>query len=83
MSATDIGSGVNVSPTIPNYKVTIGHVIRSHGNNGSILVQIGHPKLGGGDLKSEAELNVSGVPFVTTKSDTTAGGSQTRPAIYI
>ena len=79
LSATEVGSGVNVSPTIPNYKVTIGHVIRSHGNNGSILVQIGHPKLGGGDLKSEAELNVSGVPFVTTKSDTTAGGSQTDP----
>ncbi len=79
LSATQVGSGVNISPTIPNYKVTIGHVIRSHGNNGSILVQIGHPKLGGGDLKSEAELNVSGVPFVTTKSDTTAGGSQTDP----
>ena len=79
LSATDVGSGVNVSPTIPNYKVTIGHVIRSHGSNGSILVQIGHPKLGGGDLKSEAELNVSGVPFVTTKSDSTAGGSQTDP----
>ena len=79
LSATEVGSGVNVSPTIPNYKVTIGHVIRSHGANGSILVQIGHPKLGGGDLKSEAELNLSGVPFVTTKSDTTAGGSQTDP----
>ncbi len=79
LSATEVGSGVNVSPTIPNYKVTIGHVIRSHGANGSILVQIGHPKLGGGDLKSEAELNLSGVPFVTTKSDTTAGGSQTAP----
>ena len=79
LSATQIGSGVNVSPTIPNYKVTIGHVIRSHGSNGSVLVQIGNAKLGGGDLKSEAELNLSGVPFVTTKSDTTAGGSQTDP----
>ena len=79
LSATQIGSGVNVSPTIPNYKVTIGHVIRSHGANGSVLVQIGHPKLGGGDLKSEAELNLSGVPFVTSIADTTAGGSQTDP----
>ena len=79
LSATQIGSGVNVSPTIPNYKVTIGHVIRSHGNNGSILVQIGNPKLGGGDLKSEAELNLSGVPFVTSIADTTAGGSLTDP----
>ena len=78
LSATEVGSGVNVSPVIPNYKVAIGHVIRSH-SSGSVLVQIGHPKLGGGDLKSEAELNASGVPFVTTKSDTTAGGSQTDP----
>ena len=37
--------------------------------------------MGGGDLKSEAELNVSGIPFVTTKSDTTAGGSQTDPLL--
>lgn len=79
LSATQIGSGVNVSPTIPNYKVTVGHVIRSHASNGSILVQIGHPKLGGGDLKSEIELNLSGVPFVTSIADTTAGGSQTDP----
>jgi hypothetical protein len=79
LSATEIGSGVNVSPTIPNYKVTLGHVIRSHGSNGSILVQVGNPKLGGGDLKSEAPLNISGVPFVTSISDTTAGGSQTDP----
>ena len=79
LSDTQIGSGTNVSPTIPGYKVTIGHVIRSHGNNGSILVQIGHPKLGGGDLKSELPLNLSGIPFVTQISDTTAGGSQTDP----
>lgn len=79
LSATQIGSGVNVSPTIPNYKVTVGHVIRSHDSNGSILVQVGHPKLGGGDLKSEVALNMSGVPFVTSISDTTAGGSQTDP----
>lgn len=79
LSATQIGSGVNVSPTIPNYKVTIGHVIRSHDSNGSVLVQVGNPKLGGGDLKSEAALNMSGVPFVTSISDITAGGSQTDP----
>ena len=77
LSATQIGSGVNVAPTIPNYKVTIGHVIRSHASNGSILVQIGHPKLGGGDLKSEAAVALSGVPFVTSIADTNAGGMQT------
>jgi len=79
LSATEIGSGVNVSPTIPNYKVTLGHVIRSHDSNGSVLVQIGNSKLGGGDLKSEAPLNISGVPFVTSVADTTAGGAQTDP----
>jgi len=76
LSATQVGSGVNVSPVIPNYEVTIGHVIRSH-SNGSVLVQVGHPKLGGGDLKSESVLNLSGVPFVSQIADTTAGGSLT------
>ena len=77
LSATQVGSGTNVAPTIPNYKVTIGHVIRSHASNGSILVQIGHPKLGGGDLKSEAAVALSGVPFVTSIADSNAGGMQT------
>ena len=76
LDASTSGNLTNVSPTIPNYKVTIGHVIRSHAN-GSILVQIGHPKLGGGDLKSEAAVTLSGVPFVTSIADTNAGGMQT------
>ena len=76
LDASTSGNLTNVSPTIPNHKVTVGHVIRSH-VNGSILVQIGHPKLGGGDLKSEATVALSGVPFVTTVADTNAGGMQT------
>ena len=79
LSATQIGSGVAIAPTIPNYKISLGHVINSASSNGSILVRVGNPKLGGGDLKSEAPLNMSGVPFVTSISDTTAGGSQTDP----
>ena len=79
LSATQIGSGVAVAPVIPNYKISLGHVINSASSNGSMLVQVGNPKLGGGDLKSEAPLNISGVPFVTSISDTTAGGSQTDP----
>ncbi|MAR66955.1 MAG: hypothetical protein CL833_06895, partial [Crocinitomicaceae bacterium] len=75
--STVSGGLTGVAPVIPNYRITVGHVIRSHAANGSILVQIGNPKLGGGDLKSETALNLSGVPFVTTISDTTAGGSQT------
>jgi hypothetical protein len=79
LSATQIGSGVAIAPTIPNYKISLGHVINSSSSNGSMLVQVGNTKLGGGDLKSETTLNMSGVPFVTTISDTTAGGSQTDP----
>ena len=79
LSATQIGSGTNVSPVIPNFKVNLGHIINSASSNGSILVQVGQPKLGGGDMKSEAPLNLSGVPFVTQIADTTAGGSQTDP----
>ena len=79
LSATQIGSGVNTSPVIPNFKVTLGHVITSSSSNGSILVQVGNAKLGGGDVKSEGPLNVSGVPFITSTSDTTAGGSLTDP----
>ena len=79
LSATQIGSGVNTSPVLPNFKTTIGHVIRSHPSNGSILVQVGNAKLGGGDVKSEGPLNVSGVAFITSTSDTTAGGSLTDP----
>jgi hypothetical protein len=79
LSATQIGSGTNVAPIIPNFKVNLGHVINSASSNGSILVQVGQPKLGGGDMKSEAPLNLSGIPFVTQIADTTAGGSQTDP----
>ena len=79
LSATQIGSGVAVAPAIPNYKISLGHVINSASSNGSMLVQVGNPKLGGGDLKSEAPLNISGVPFVTSISNTTAGGSKTDP----
>ena len=76
LDASTSGNLTNVSPTIPNYKVTVGHVITSHAN-GSILVQIGHPKLGGGDLKSEGAVTLSGVPFVTSVADGSAGAMQT------
>ncbi len=47
----------------PNYRVSVGHVLRSHQNEGSVLVQVGQPKLGGGDVKNLKTANVSGVPF--------------------
>ena len=47
----------------PNYRVSVGHVLRSHQSQGSVLVQVGQPKLGGGDVKNLKTANVSGVPF--------------------
>ncbi len=76
LDASASGNLTNIPPTIPNYKVSVGHVVRSHAN-GSVLVQIGHPKLGGGDLKSEAAVTLSGVPFATSIANTNAGGMQT------
>ncbi len=70
------GALTGVVPTIPNYSAPIGYVIRSH-SNGSLLVELGKHKLGGGDLKSEAAVVLSGVPFVTTVADTNAGGLTT------
>ena len=72
LSSENIGSGVSTSPTVPNYKLSIGHCINSHSNNGSVMVQLGHPKLGGGDTKSVAPVHVSGIPFVSGVAD---GGS--------
>jgi hypothetical protein len=77
LDASTSGAFTETAPTIPNYKVTVGHVIISHPNNGMVLVQVGNTKLGGGDLKSEAAVTVSGVPFVTSVADTSAGGMQT------
>jgi len=82
LSETLIGSGVSTSPTIPNYKVRIGHCVRSHSNNGSVLVQLGSSKLGGGDLKLEANAQLSGVPFVTTVASDVAAAVQTDTFFY-
>lgn len=58
-------SGEFTSGTItsPNYKVSVGHIITSHQNQGKILVQVGQPKLGGGDVKSLSSINVSGITY--------------------
>ncbi|MEK9694412.1 MAG: hypothetical protein VW270_01530, partial [Candidatus Poseidoniales archaeon] len=69
------GGLTGVSPVIPNFKAPIGHVIRSHGSNGTILVQIVAPKLGGGDAKVvNGDINLSGIPFYSVIADTNAGG---------
>lgn len=47
----------------PNYRVTIGHVIAPHSSQGKVLVQVGQPKLGGGDVKSLSTVNVSGINY--------------------
>ena len=58
------GGLTGVSPIAPNYKSAVGHVIRSHPNNGTILVVIEPPKLGGGDVKSLGNFQESGIAFI-------------------
>lgn len=58
------GGLTGVSPIAPNYKVPVGHVIRSHPSNGTILVVIEPPKLGGGDVKSLGNFQESGIAFI-------------------
>lgn len=53
----------------PNYRVTVGHVLRSHQNEGRVLVQVGQPKLGGGDVKSLSTVNVSGINYYESAAD--------------
>ena len=69
LSSTSVGSGTPIVPPLPNYKVSIGHVIRSHATAGSMLVQVKSPKLAGGDTKSEYPVYVSGIPFVTASGN--------------
>ena len=72
--STAPGSLTVTCPVIPNYCAPIGYVIRSHAANGSVLVELGKHKLGGGDLKSEANLNLQGIPFVSAVGSDRSGG---------
>lgn len=63
LSAENSGVLVNISPIAPNYKSTIGHVIKSHPTNGTILVANEGVKLGGGDAKTLRNIGVSGIAF--------------------
>lgn len=47
----------------PNYRASVGHVITSHQSQGKVLVRVGQPKLGGGDVKSLSSVNVSGITY--------------------
>ena len=75
--STTSGGLTGVSPILPNYSNSLGICIRSHATEGSILVNLGKSKLGGGDVKSTAVVNVSGIPFYTQAADGYAGGVQT------
>lgn len=61
--AEESGVLTGVKPTSPNFQVSVGHVIRSHASEGTILVEPGNPKLGGGDVKNLGSVNVSGINF--------------------
>lgn len=65
-SSGDFTTGLIESP---NYRVSVGHVLRNHENNGQVLVQVGQPKLGGGDVKSLSTVNVSGINYYDSAAD--------------
>lgn len=67
--AIESGLLTGVKPISPNYQVSVGHVIRSHGSEGTILVEPGNPKLGGGDVKNLGSVNISGVNFYSQSAD--------------
>ena len=57
------GGLTGVSPIAPNYKLSLGHVVRSHPTVGQIVIKPSTPKLGGGDVKSLGEKVEGGVAF--------------------
>ena len=67
--AIESGALTGVKPVSPNYQMPIGHVIRSHGSAGTVLVEPGSPKLGGGDVKNLGSVNVSGVNFYSQSAN--------------
>jgi hypothetical protein len=58
------GGLTGVSPIAPNFKLSLGHVVRSHPTVGQIVVKPSTPKLGGGDVKSLGVKVESGVAFI-------------------
>jgi hypothetical protein len=78
LDAVNSGELTNVSPLAPNYKTSIGHVVRSHPSQGSILVTPRDHKLGGGDIKTFGQIQDSGIPFLAL---TTENSSQIRAGI--
>jgi len=67
--AIESGALTGVKPVSPNYQMPIGHVIRSHGSQGIVLVEPGNSKLGGGDVKNIGSVSVSGVTFYSESAD--------------
>ena len=61
--AVESGALTGTAPTAPNYRVNIGHVVRDHTTEGTILCQPSIQQLGGGDVKSNNSVNVSGIGF--------------------
>ena len=72
LSQTVAGGLTGVAPIAPNFKVPLGHVVRSHPTVGTIVVQPLGSKLGGGDVKSLGNFQESGVAFIDITADTDA-----------
>ena len=66
------GGLTGVSPIAPNYKLSLGHVVRSHPTVGQIVVKPSTPKLGGGDVKTLGNKVPSGIAFTEQIAGTDA-----------
>jgi len=66
------GGLTGVSPIAPNFKLSLGHVVRSHPTVGQIVVKPSTPKLGGGDVKTLGNKVPSGVAFTEQIAGTDA-----------
>ena len=67
------GGLTGVTPIAPDYRVSVGYVVRSHPSVGSIVVSLQNPRLGGFDIKSLGNIQLSGIPFIDVLADTKAG----------
>lgn len=65
LSPTVSGGWTTELPIAPNYRTTIGYIVRAHASVGSLFVSPTHARFGGGDVSVSGNgRNISGVPFI-------------------
>ena len=81
LSTTNSGELVANTAGPPNYKIEVGHVVRTHASAGKIFVRPLGVRFGGGQVSNTGVL-VSGVPFVSHKSGNDASISTDTTFVY-